>query len=689
MSKKTFDQAQAVALFPAGRSALHGAGGDDAPGVPAGRHGGHIVLLNVDAGVRELLSECLTEHLRIDEMSSPEQLIVELEQMSLQVDAMLLGVQLKEPVRIAQRIHAMGRDVPIVILSEPHHHEQLKQALKFAPFLGNDVTPWSTGELDSLAEALQESVTRAQKRRVYRGTIAAAQQLMGELSRERPQVTHYLDRLLDRAPIGVLNVDIGGVILSLNRRAGQILKLTEREALGTSLSRLFPEAERGRLRNMLAQCVAPIKQRDPEVFDISDAVGTVRYIEVVASSLVDRAGQLGATIIVQDVTGRIRAEQEQRKAEEALRASERCYRELVQTMSEALALTDEHHVITYVNQSFCDMFGYASDEVTGRHLLDLVHEDDQEMMRARMENPSPNGTSRYETAWVTKDGRKIYTLTSPRQRFDPEKGYLGCLGVFTDITERKEIEERERQHMLELAHMSRVTTMGEMSSQIAHELAQPLSAIAGLSSGCVKLIKGNSETRKEIVDSLKDISKQAKRARDIVVRLRNFVRNEEVERTRIDLNELVRTVAHLANVEARWHSLPIRLELSEPLPATVGDKVLIEQVMLNLVRNAFEAMQSVDTDRRRLTIRTSTIDDHTLEVAVSDTGPGISDELAGQIFEPFFTTKPDGMGMGLAITRSIIDAHGGTLSAAANSLGGATFKFTLPVKAPDDDIARQ
>ena len=647
---------------------------------------GRVILLNVGLKVRNLLIGGNREQLYFDEIAGPSQTLIELEQMDGQFDAMVLGVQLKEPVRIAQRVHSMGKDLPLLILTEPERHEPLKQVLKFAPFLGNNVIPFSTDTLDELPGVLLETVKRTQKRRFHRGSIAAAQKRLGDFQRERPQVTHYLNRLLDHAPIGVINIDIQGSVLGLNRRAGQILKTTEREVLGTSLIDIFPPSGQGALHDMIAQCVAPARQRSPVVIDVTETVGAVRYIEVMASSLVDRSGQLGATVILQDVTGRMRAEQERSKAEEALRVSERSYRELVQTMSEALALTDDQHRITYVNDSFCRMFGYPSAEVTGKHLLDFVHGDSREHMRERISKPiQTSGIQRFETAWVTKCGDKIYTLTSPKQLFDSEKGYIGCLGVFTDITERKKVEEREKQHMMELAHVARVTTMGEMSSQIAHELAQPLTAIAGLSCGCLKMLKSKTCSQEEIIESLTDISAQAMRAREIVVRLRNFVRNEEMHQTPLELNELVRSVVHLVEAEAHWHNMPVKLELQEPLPLVLGDRILIEQMVLNLVHNAIEAMQPTEQSKRKLTIRTSITEGENLQIEVIDTGPGISDANLKRIFQPFFTTKSDGMGMGLTITRSIVDAHGGHLLVRCNEQGGATFSFTLPAENKSTD----
>lgn len=642
---------------------------------------GHIILLNVDLKLRNLLVVEGNEQLDFDEIGSVGLMYTELEQARSNVDALVLGVQLKDPVRIAQRIHAMGKDIPLLILTEPERYEQLKQALNFSPFLSNNVMPWSTANLDKFPNALLETVRRTQKRRSYRDSIEVAQKRLGEVHHEPPQVTHYLDRLLDHAPIGVLNVDIKGLVLGLNRCASQILRHTEREALGTSLIDIFPLSEREALHDLIAQCVAPARQRSPEVFDISETVGTVRYVEVMAASLVDRSGQLGASVILQDVTARVCAEQERSKAQEALRISEGRYRELVQTMSEALALTDEQHRITFVNDSFCQMFGYSNQEVLSKPLLSFVHRDYLEDMRNCMLNQvHSDDRQRYETAWLTKEGNKIFTLTSPKRIIDPVKGYVGCLGVFTDITELKIIEKREKKHLMEMAHVSRVTTLGEMSSQIAHELSQPLAAISALSTGSLKIMKSNTSDRDEIIESLTDISEQSSRAREIVLRLRNFVRFEEIQYTSIEMNRLVRSVVHLVEVEARWHSLPVTLELQGEIPTTLGDRILIEQVVLNLVHNAIEAMQATDRHQRGLTIRTSSVAEDKLQVEVIDSGPGISEEDIRQIFKPFFSTKSEGMGMGLAITRSIIKAHNGKLSARNNDDFGATFSFTLPTE---------
>ena len=405
------------------------------------RPDGRVVLLRVEKEVSDLLAERFGGRIALHQLRSPEQLFVAMERSGVYADVMVLGVGLEQPVRVVQRIHGFGVDIPVLIMTEPDRYEQLTQALKFAPFIGNDVKSWRNGSVEALAEVLSETVNRAQKRRQFKGSIAEAQRRLGKLPGDQPQITHYFEHLLDRAPIGVLNVDVRGVVLSLNRYACQVLGVSEREALGTPLARFLPEKEHARLRDIVARCVAPMRKRVPEILEVHSNSGPPRHAEVIASSLVDRTGQLAATIILQDVTDRVRAERKRRRAEEALRSSEARYRELIQTMNEALAMTDQDYHITFVNQSFCQMFGYSVDEVVGRPLLALVHPADEAMMGERMAARDECPAERFETAWVARDGRTIHTLTSPRTFVDRDGRFAGCLGVFTDITDRKRVEE--------------------------------------------------------------------------------------------------------------------------------------------------------------------------------------------------------------------------------------------------------
>ena len=232
----------------------------------------------------------------------------------------------------------------------------------------------------------------------------------------------------------------------------------------------------------------------------------------------------------------------------------------------------------------------------------------------------------------------------------------------------------------ELAHLLRVSAMGEMAAQLAHELTQPLGAIANYAAGCRRRMEAMPGQPAELIAAVDRIGREALRAGEIIRRLREFVRKAEPRRAPVDVNAVVREVAELVDGEARERGVAVDLSLQPDLPAVEGDAVEIEQVLINLARNALEAMLESPGSTPTLTVETHLHDAATVEVLVRDTGPGLANGAA-VIFEPFHTTKPGGLGMGLAISKTIVEAHGGTLVAAPNPIRGATFRFTLPATA--------
>lgn len=236
-------------------------------------------------------------------------------------------------------------------------------------------------------------------------------------------------------------------------------------------------------------------------------------------------------------------------------------------------------------------------------------------------------------------------------------------------------------HQAELARVLRVGTMGEMAAQLAHELTQPLGAIANYAAGCRRRLQDTPGLPAEIVEVVDRIGREALRAGAIIRRLREFLQKSAPQRRTVELNALVRVVAEMIDGEARESGIAVVLLLQSDLPAVSVDDVEIEQVLLNLARNGLEAMQGGAAAVRTLTIETRTLGREAVEVLVRDTGPGLPEGGDERIFEPFHTTKPGGLGMGLAISRTIVDLHGGTLRA-TSSRHGATFRFTLPVEAP-------
>lgn len=249
-----------------------------------------------------------------------------------------------------------------------------------------------------------------------------------------------------------------------------------------------------------------------------------------------------------------------------------------------------------------------------------------------------------------------------------------------DITARKQAEMELKRHQAELAHIWRVNTMGEMASGLAHELNQPLCAIANFANASKRIMKGQPDESGQVVDALEEIADQAERAGQIIRRLRTLVAKGEPRQSTVSINDVVEEVLEMEKAEAMDQNITIQKELGDDLPSVVVDPIQIEQVVLNIVRNAFDAMADTKPDMRRITIRTSAGQDGAVEVAIGDTGAGFVSDIGEKVFDPFFTTKTKGLGVGLSLSRSIIEAHGGKLWAETNQDGGATFKFTLPPK---------
>jgi C4-dicarboxylate-specific signal transduction histidine kinase len=243
--------------------------------------------------------------------------------------------------------------------------------------------------------------------------------------------------------------------------------------------------------------------------------------------------------------------------------------------------------------------------------------------------------------------------------------------------ERKRAEEQLRQTRAELAHVSRVTTMGELAASIAHEVNQPLGAIVGNADICLHWLNDKEVDLAQLREALQDIVSDGHRASEVISRIRSLVKKHAPEKSQVDLSVIAREVITLVNHEAKRQQVTLRSQLSDSLPIVMGDRVQLQQVLLNLVMNGIEAMAEIDPGKRELVVKTETFETGVL-VAVSDTGAGIEPSQAEQIFRPFHTTKSGGMGMGLAISRSIIESHGGKLWAGPNQHRGATFKLTLP-----------
>jgi two-component system sensor kinase FixL len=290
--------------------------------------------------------------------------------------------------------------------------------------------------------------------------------------------------------------------------------------------------------------------------------------------------------------------------------------------------------------------------------------------------------------WVITraDGEERTLLISTSVLYDPDEG-VHVLAMMQDITDRKRAEEQSHRHLAELAHVGRLATMGEMATGLAHEVNQPLAAIATYADACCQLIQdANRPDGKRLRVLLDKIHKQSLRAGEIVRRLRGYVRRAAPSRVATDLNKLIRESVEVVFAESRLHNITVEFDLGNSVPDVLVDPIQLQQVVLNLVKNAMEAVAEVETERRCITLAT-TVRQNALEVSIRDNGPGIPEATKDQVFDAFFTTKPDGMGMGLAISRSIVEAHGGRLSVADLPTRGSVFRFTVPISSGTEPLS--
>jgi len=317
------------------------------------------------------------------------------------------------------------------------------------------------------------------------------------------------------------------------------------------------------------------------------------------------------------------------------------------------------------------------EDIIGTKIYDVVAQEYKDIYRENMRRVFAGEAVVYEFKSITLKGRVCWMETHAVPLRDARGAVYALLGITRDITEHKWAEEQGRRHQTELARVARLSTMGEMATGLAHELNQPLAAIANFARGCIRRLRSGDVAPADLIEPLEEVCEQAERAGEIMRHVRDFVRKSEPRMTAVDINLVVRSVVKFTEHEARQLETVVTLQLAPQQPRVWADSIMVEQVICNLVRNAMEAMAESRTLRREIIIRTVALDGDVVEVEVIDTGPGIDGAVIDQVFDQFFTTKPEGVGMGLSISRSIVESHGGSIRAESRAGGGATFRFTL------------
>ena len=372
----------------------------------------------------------------------------------------------------------------------------------------------------------------------------------------------------------------------------------------------------------------------------------------------------------------IRAEQ---RAELAADASK--LQALLDAAVDGIVIIDEQGRIENFNKAAEAMFGFLASDLIGQNVSRLMPEPYSSEHDGYIARYLRTGDARIIGIGREVTGRRNDGIVFPIELSVGESVRSGerCfVGFIRDVTERKAIEERLRQQEEQLAHVTRLSTLGEMAAGIAHEINQPLTAISTYAEACSRLLAAGNIEPDELRTTLERISQQALRAGEVIRRLRRLAQRGTSGRDVIDVGTTVEETLRLAEADARAFGMTIQLDCESDLPPVIADPVQIQQVVLNLLRNALESLEEANnrTQPIRIEVRGKAPDD--IVVRVTDYGVGIRDEHRAHLFEPFHTTKDAGMGIGLAISRTIITAHGGELSFKPNPEGGAVFEFTLP-----------
>jgi len=354
---------------------------------------------------------------------------------------------------------------------------------------------------------------------------------------------------------------------------------------------------------------------------------------------------------------------------------------ILDTAVDGIITIDERGTIESVNPATEGIFGYSSDELLGKNVKLLMPSPYQQEHDGYLARYMRTGEARIigigrEVEGQHKDGTRF-----PIDLAVSEIGVTGSrvfTGVVRDISARRQAEDEARRRNAELAHAARLSTIGELTSGIAHEVNQPLTAMVNFAEASLRMLRSGNTDRQKLEDALGQIATQGQRAGRIIRHMRRLARKGESERIEADVSQLVRDVLGLVSREIRASHIALHVILDEGLPRVKCDRIQIEQVILNLVRNAMDTLEESAPQQRELTIHCQADGEAGVELRVEDTGEGFAADSSERMFETFFTTKADGLGMGLSISRGIIEDHGGRLWATPGPGGGAVFYVTLP-----------
>ncbi|MBT4863890.1 MAG: PAS domain S-box protein [Planctomycetaceae bacterium] len=523
------------------------------------------------------------------------------------------------------------------------------------------------------------------------------------------EIEQRYQTLARTAPVGIFHTDAAGHCLDVNEQYASLVGLTPAEAAGEGWQKaLHPDD----LQRIAAEWKAAVDagrslraeyrllsrdgmtswvlgQATPERNDageVTSYVGTVTGIDDFKQ--IERAQHslnLELTSRIRERTNELnRADfslreqiQERKQLFEDLLQSQARWKSVVEDAPDFILIVDQQGTISFINRTLPP---YQKSDIEGANVLDFLPEEYHTQYQKNMASVFKTGELVASQIMVMgPDGSEAW-YASRIGAVKVGKRIVAATIVARDITQQTQTEEEIRRRQADLAHVSRLSTMGEMAATLAHELNQPLSAISNYAAGCVRRLQAGPVDANELIKAAQTISRQASGASETIGRILDFVRKKDAVYEHVVLNELVADAIELALSEANRHRVSIFVEAAENLPMTMGDRIQIEQVLLNLIVNAIDALHDMSADHHRnIVVKTSLASQNRLQISVCDNGCGLPEDFADWIFEPFQSGKTQGIGMGLSISRSIIELHKGRLWATANDTGGATFHISLPI----------
>jgi PAS domain S-box-containing protein len=471
-------------------------------------------------------------------------------------------------------------------------------------------------------------------------------------------------RLVDSNIVGIMIWNFQGRIIEANEAFLDMLGYSREELVSGRLR--WTELTPAEWRDADEQAVAELKAagavqpREKEYFRKDGS-----RVPVLLGATVFGGGQDEGVAFVLDLTERKRAEY--------------LTRQMFERSSDRISIVGRDYRYQRVNPAFERRWGMPAETIVGMHVADLLGmESFEQMAKAYLDRCFAGEEVSYAEWFTTSLGRRYSAVTYSPLRPESER-VEAALVIIRDLTEHMLASEALREAQMELAHVNRVTTIGQLTASIAHEVNQPLAGVIANAEACLRWLDRGTPDLDAARNSVEWIIDDGNRASEVIRRVRALAKKSDIEKVPLDVNDAVWEIIALVQRELISYRVSLRTELAPALPTILGDRVQLQQVIINLVMNGIEAMQSVTDRRRELVIRSRQHETQQVLVSVTDCGIGIAAENADRLFNAFFTTKSGGMGMGLSICRSIMEAHGGRLWATANVPHGATFQFTLPV----------